>query len=138
MSPLARLGLSVAAGLAVASVLPLVGRNLRRTPLTTWGMVVSHLGVALAIAGAASDAAFTQERQRVRFAGRTDAGVHAAGQVVTLDTQSEHSPARFRQALNHFLPEDVAIRAACDVASDFEPRRHAQSRRYAEFARLRR
>ena len=62
MSPLARLGLSVAAGLAVASVLPLVGRNLRRTPLTTWGMVVSHLGVALAIAGAASDTAFTQER----------------------------------------------------------------------------
>ena len=62
MSVLARLGLSVAAGLAVASLLPLVGRNLRRTPLATWGMVVSHLGVALAIAGAASDTAFTQER----------------------------------------------------------------------------
>jgi tRNA pseudouridine38-40 synthase len=74
--------------------------------------------------------AFTQEPQRVRFAGRTDAGVHASGQVVTLDTQSEHSPARFRQALNHFLPEDVAVRAACEVASDFEPRHHALSRLY--------
>lgn len=61
MSALARLGLAVAAGLAVASVLPLVGRSLRRTPLATWGMVVSHLGVAVAIAGAAADAAFTRE-----------------------------------------------------------------------------
>ncbi|MFC7537690.1 heme lyase CcmF/NrfE family subunit [Sphingomonas sp. GCM10030256] len=62
MSALARLGLAVAAGLAVASLLPLAGRNLRRTPLATWGMVVSHLGVALAIGGAAADTAFTQEK----------------------------------------------------------------------------
>jgi cytochrome c-type biogenesis protein CcmF len=61
MSLLARLGLAFAAGLAVASVLPLAGRNLRRTPLATWGMVVSHLGVAVALAGAASDTAFTKE-----------------------------------------------------------------------------
>jgi len=61
MSWLARLGLAVAAGLLPASLMPLVGRNLRRVPLTTWGMVVSHLGVAVAIAGMASDAAFTKE-----------------------------------------------------------------------------
>ena len=61
MSLLARLGLAVAAGLVPASLMPLVGRNLRRTPLTTWGMVVSHLGVAVAIAGMACDAAFTRE-----------------------------------------------------------------------------
>lgn len=61
MSVLSRLGLAVAVGLAVASLLPLVGRNLRRTPLATWGMAVSHLGVAVAMAGAASDAAFTRE-----------------------------------------------------------------------------
>jgi len=61
MSVLARLGLAFAAGLAVASLLPLAGRNLRRTPLATWGMVVSHLGVAVAMAGAASDTAFTSE-----------------------------------------------------------------------------
>jgi cytochrome c-type biogenesis protein CcmF len=61
MSWLARLGLAVAAGLVPASLMPLVGRSLRRTPLTTWGMVISHRGVAVAIAGMACDAAFTRE-----------------------------------------------------------------------------
>lgn len=62
MSLLPFLGLSLAAGLAVASVVPLLGRNLRRTPLFTWGMVLAHLGVAVSLAGMASDAAFTDER----------------------------------------------------------------------------
>jgi cytochrome c-type biogenesis protein CcmF len=61
MSWLARLGLAIAAGLVPASLLPLVGRSLRRTPLATYGMVVSHLGVAVAIAGMACDSAFTRE-----------------------------------------------------------------------------
>jgi len=61
MSLLSRLGLSVAAGLTVASILPLIGRNLRRTPLATWGMALSHFGVAVAVAGAACDSAFTRE-----------------------------------------------------------------------------
>ncbi len=56
------LGLSLAAGLAVASVLPLWRRNLRRTPLFVWGMVVAHLGIAVSLAGMACDAAFTFER----------------------------------------------------------------------------
>jgi len=56
------LGLSFAAGLAVASVAPLWKRNLRRTPLHVWGMVIAHLGIAVSIAGMASDSAFTQER----------------------------------------------------------------------------
>ncbi len=56
------LGLTLAAGLAVASVAPLWGRNLRRTPLFTWGMVVAHLGIAVSLAGMACDAAFTTER----------------------------------------------------------------------------
>ncbi|HEX6218170.1 MAG TPA: heme lyase CcmF/NrfE family subunit [Sphingomicrobium sp.] len=59
---LPRLGLTVAAGLAVASVLPLIGRNLLRAPLSTWGMVIAHFGVAVALAGMASDSAFTRER----------------------------------------------------------------------------
>jgi len=59
---LPRLGLTVAAALAMASVLPLVGRNLLRVPLTSWGMVVAHFGVAVALAGMASDSAFTRER----------------------------------------------------------------------------
>ena len=62
MTILSRFGLAVAAGLVPASILPLVGRKLLRTPLATWGMVISHLGVAVAIMGAAADASFTKER----------------------------------------------------------------------------
>ncbi len=54
-------GLSLAAGLAVASVAPLWKRNLRRTPMFTYGMVLSHLGIAVSLAGMASDSAFTKE-----------------------------------------------------------------------------
>ena len=56
------IGLVLAPALAVASVLPLWGRNLRRTPLATWGMVVAHLGIAVALFGMASEAAFSIER----------------------------------------------------------------------------
>ncbi|HCB75970.1 MAG TPA: heme lyase NrfEFG subunit NrfE [Sphingomonas bacterium] len=56
------LGLGLAAGLAVASVAPLWKRNLLRTPLFTWGMVIAHLGVAVSIAGMASERAFTVEK----------------------------------------------------------------------------
>ncbi len=58
---LAWAGLSLAAGLAVASVAPLWKRNLRRTPLFTYGMVIAHLGMAVSLAGMASDSAFTKE-----------------------------------------------------------------------------
>jgi tRNA pseudouridine38-40 synthase len=73
---------------------------------------------------------FTGEAQRVSFAGRTDTGVHARGQVVTLTTATAHSPVTFRRALNHFLPDDIAVSAASEVAHDFDPRRHARSRIY--------
>ena len=55
------LGLIFAAGLAAASLAPLWKRNLRRTPLFVWGMVISHLGVAVSVAGMASESAFTKE-----------------------------------------------------------------------------
>jgi cytochrome c-type biogenesis protein CcmF len=61
MNLLPRLGLAFAVGLAAASLLPLAGRQLLRTPLTIWGMVISHLGVAVAMAGAAADASLTRE-----------------------------------------------------------------------------
>ncbi|MGH6707287.1 MAG: heme lyase CcmF/NrfE family subunit, partial [Sphingomicrobium sp.] len=59
---LPRLGLAVGAGLIPASVMPLFGRSLRRTPLAVWGMALAHLGVAVAILGMASDSAFTREK----------------------------------------------------------------------------
>jgi cytochrome c-type biogenesis protein CcmF len=56
------LGLVLAAGVAAASVAPLWKRNLRRTPLFTWGMVIAHLGIAVSLAGMAAESAFTQEK----------------------------------------------------------------------------
>jgi cytochrome c-type biogenesis protein CcmF len=55
------LGLTLAIAIGVASLAPLWGRNLRRTPLFTWGMVISHLGIAVALAGMACESAFTRE-----------------------------------------------------------------------------
>jgi cytochrome c-type biogenesis protein CcmF len=62
---LPRLGFTVAAFLAAASILPLIGRNPLRAPLATWGMVIAHLGIAVALAGMAANAAFTSERLAV-------------------------------------------------------------------------
>jgi len=59
---LPRAGLMIGAALLPASLLPLVGRSLRRTPLPIWGMALAHFGVAVAILGMASDSAFTQEK----------------------------------------------------------------------------
>ena len=62
MHILPRLGFMVAAYLAAASILPLIGRNPLRAPLATWGMVVAHFGIAVALFGMAANAAFTSER----------------------------------------------------------------------------
>ncbi|WP_121116725.1 heme lyase CcmF/NrfE family subunit [Croceibacterium ferulae] len=56
------LGMALAAAVAVGSVLPLARRRLTRAPLTLWGMVLAHLGVAVAVFGMAADSAFTTER----------------------------------------------------------------------------
>jgi cytochrome c-type biogenesis protein CcmF len=55
-------GLAGAAGLAIASFVPLFGRNLRRTPMHIFGMVIAHFGVAVSISGMAADSAFKFER----------------------------------------------------------------------------
>jgi cytochrome c-type biogenesis protein CcmF len=71
-------GLAVAIGLAVASVAPLWGRNLRRTPLFTWGMVLAHLGAAVSLAGMAADSAYMKERLvALSVGGKTDVGPFA-------------------------------------------------------------
>ncbi|MBI4282249.1 MAG: tRNA pseudouridine(38-40) synthase TruA [Chloroflexi bacterium] len=72
----------------------------------------------------------TRERLRIKGAGRTDAGVHAQGQVVAFDTWASYAPGVFVQALNHYLPEDISIKDACQVSLDFDPRRWAISREY--------
>jgi tRNA pseudouridine38-40 synthase len=63
-------------------------------------------------------------------AGRTDTGVHAAGQVIAFDLQWSHSPDDLMRAMNANLPADVAVRQASLALPDFHPRYDAISRRY--------
>lgn len=75
-------------------------------------------------------ASLTGERARVKGAGRTDAGVHAIGQVVAFDTGSTHCPETFVKGLNFYLPDEIAVKAAYRTEDDFDPRRMALSRTY--------
>jgi cytochrome c-type biogenesis protein CcmF len=58
---LPKIALGVAAALGVSAFLPLAGRKLRRTPLSTWGMVTAHFGVAVALAGMSVSSMLTRE-----------------------------------------------------------------------------
>jgi cytochrome c-type biogenesis protein CcmF len=78
MGVLPRLGLTTAILLGAASVAPLWRRNLQRTPLFTYGMVVAHLGIAVSLAGMASDSAFMKERLiAVRVGDTTNVGPYS-------------------------------------------------------------
>ena len=72
----------------------------------------------------------TGEKTRVMSASRTDAGVHAKGQVVSFRTKSPLPPQTFVNGLNYYLPEDVAVKAAYRVDDSFNVRRDAVSREY--------
>ena len=67
---------------------------------------------------------------RVHAAGRTDAGVHALGQVATFRTDLTVEPRELRKSLNALTPPDVAIREVAPVAEAFDARRTATSRVY--------
>ena len=75
----------------------------------------------------------------IAAAGRTDAGVHALGQVAHCDMEKDWDPFRLSEALNHHLkPEPVAIRACARVADDWHARFSATERRYLYRILLRR
>jgi tRNA pseudouridine38-40 synthase len=75
--------------------------------------------------------AFTSEKVMVQGAGRTDAGVHALGQVAHFDLSSERLPDTIRDALNaHLRPYPVAVLSAERVAENFDARRSAIRRHY--------
>ncbi len=67
---------------------------------------------------------------RATAAGRTDAGVHATGQVVHFRTDSDMMVDRLRKGLNGVLPPDVRVLGAAQAADDFHARFSAVSRRY--------
>ena len=65
-----------------------------------------------------------------RGTSRTDAGVHALDQVAAFTTASDLDAATWARALNARLPEDIAVREACEVAADFDPLAAAVRKRY--------
>ena len=72
-----------------------------------------------------------RERVRVRGAGRTDAGVHACGQIAAVRVREVPADLeRLQKSLNALTPDDVAVRNITVVDDAFDPRRHARSRVY--------
>ncbi|HMD88830.1 MAG TPA: tRNA pseudouridine synthase A, partial [Anaerolineaceae bacterium] len=63
-------------------------------------------------------------------AGRTDTGVHAAGQVVAFELDWNHSPEALGRALNAGLPADIAVKAVQESGPEFHPRYSADDRTY--------
>ena len=72
----------------------------------------------------------TGEHVALTCAGRTDTGVHASGQVVTLDVHRPADPAALRTSLNALLAPSVVVRSVGVVAADFDARFSARARRY--------
>jgi tRNA pseudouridine38-40 synthase len=75
----------------------------------------------------------TGERRRVIAASRTDAGVHAREQVVSFRTNSSLPTQTFINGLNHYLPRDIAVKAAHRVDDSLNVRRDAISREYSYY-----
>ena len=69
-------------------------------------------------------------RTRVQLAGRTDAGVHATGQVVSFGLPPGEGLARLRERLNAVLPQDLVVRTLSPAPRGFDPRRDARWRVY--------
>lgn len=85
------------------------------------------------VQAAVEDAIFKLSAERVTAtgAGRTDAGVHAFGQVAHFDLEKEFAPEKVRDALNHHLrPAPVAVLDAAMVPPDFHARFSATARSY--------
>ena len=72
----------------------------------------------------------TGEKTRVTGSGRTDAGVHALGQVAHFDTLSSVPPDRFADALNGLLPNDIRIISSHEAAEGFHARYGAKRKTY--------
>ena len=66
----------------------------------------------------------------VHGSGRTDAGVHADGQVAHFDSDAERTPRQWVLGINANLPPDIAVKWAMPVAAQFDARRTALWRRY--------
>jgi tRNA pseudouridine38-40 synthase len=99
------------------------------TPFAGWQRQSEDASVQGAIEDAITK--FSGERVIIRGAGRTDAGVHALGQVAHLDLSKDWEPGRVRDALNfHLRPSPVAVLDCARVGDNFDARFSAVERRY--------
>lgn len=71
------------------------------------------------------------QETRVRGAGRTDAGVHARGQVAAVDLPAGIPVEKIPEALNSRLPDDIAVTAAARIDAAFDPRRDCVRKQYS-------
>lgn len=87
---------------------------------------------ARTVEGELAEALSTVLRQPVKLsvAGRTDAGVHASGQVVSFDADTDLLPARISYKATAVLPKDLALRRCVVAPAGFDARRDARSRSY--------
>ena len=72
----------------------------------------------------------TRQEARVRGAGRTDAGVHAMGQVASVRVVTDLSPHALARSLNGFFPRDLAIREIAEVPAEWDALREARGKHY--------
>jgi tRNA pseudouridine38-40 synthase len=84
------------------------------------------------IEGTLAEALSTVLRQPVKLsvAGRTDTGVHASGQVVSFDAETDLLPAQISYKVTAVLPKDLALRRCVAAPDGFDARRDARSRSY--------
>ncbi|MDB5615081.1 MAG: truA [Devosia sp.] len=99
------------------------------TPFSGWQRQAERPSVQQAIEEAIF--AMTGETVTTQTAGRTDAGVHATGQVAHFDLTKQWEPLRVREALNfHLRPHPIAVLAVEAVPDTFEARFSAKARHY--------
>ncbi|MDE3055680.1 MAG: tRNA pseudouridine(38-40) synthase TruA [Verrucomicrobiota bacterium] len=98
------------------------------TAYSGWQRQKGVLSIQEVVEGALST--FLRHRVFCVAAGRTDAGVHAKGQVVHFQTPLTLSPSKTRYSLNALLPEDIRVFSLEPVTSDFHARYSALSKVY--------
>jgi len=98
------------------------------TAYAGWQMQADQPSVQAALEAAIEQVA--AQRVRAIASGRTDAGVHALGQVVSVALETDLSAATLQRAIQANLPEDIVVRQVSDAAAGFHAIRDAVRKRY--------
>ena len=98
------------------------------TDFAGWAVQPDRRTVETTLAGALET--ILRQPVKITVAGRTDAGVHASGQVVSFTAETELSPSSIAYKTTAVLPPDAALRRCVEVSESFDARRDATSRSY--------